>query len=107
MRLQRTHRLSDQSHGDDALDASHWCKESFAQPRLVVWDFVDRLLDVNRKGLRELSDHVEVNVGAIASELCKAARWVDFTITWLSHITARHDHQDLEHLFGKLWECNL
>ena len=107
MRLRRTHRMTNRSHGDDALDVSHYCRESFAPPRSVVWDFVYRLLDVYRKRCRELSNNIEVNVGPITSELGEAAGRIDFTVASLSHITPCHDHQDLKHLSRKLRKSNL
>ena len=107
MRLRRTRPGSNRSRWDDASDVSHCCRESSAPPRLVVWDFVYRCFDVNRERFGELSDYIEIDVGAIASQLREAASRIDFTITRLNHIAPCHDHQYLEHLVRKLRKCNL
>ena len=107
MRLRRTRPGSNRSRWDGASDVSLNSRVSSAPPRLVVWDFVHRCFDVNRECFSKLSDHVEVNVRAVSSELCKPTRWIDFTVSRLNHITACHDHQNLEHLVRELRECNL
>ncbi len=107
MRLRRTRPGSNRSHGDGASNAAHLCTVLSAPPRLVVWDFVYRRCKVNRECLRELLDYIEVNVGAITSKLRETTSRIDFTITWLNHITPCHDHQDLKHLSWKLRVRNL
>jgi len=107
MRLRRTGPGSNRSRWDDASGVSPNSRESSAPPRLVVWDFVYRCFDVNRERFGELSDYIEIDVGAIASQLREAASRIDFTVSRLNHIASCHDHQNLEHLVRKLRECNL